>query len=94
MNQINITYRNLLCENGLYINEVNYKYKTQLKVLIQENIPPTKFVKSKYSNQPENICGEQAQGEALDYSSKVQTLDVIFNHIWKVAQFIRKEILN
>ena len=28
MNQINITYRNLLCENGLYINEVNYKYKT------------------------------------------------------------------
>ena len=40
MNQINIIYSNLLCENGLYMNEVNYKYKTQLKVLIQENIPP------------------------------------------------------
>ena len=51
LNQVSITYSNLLCEKGLHINEVNDKYKKQLQVLIQESIPSVKFVRSKYSNQ-------------------------------------------
>ena len=46
MNKVNITYRNLLFENGLNINEICENYKKQLKTLIQENIPCAKFVKS------------------------------------------------
>ena len=52
---LNITYRNLLFENGLNINEICENYKKQLKTLIQENIPCAKFVKSKCANQPETI---------------------------------------
>ena len=53
MNKVNITYRNLLFENGLNINEICENYKEQLKKLIQGNILCAKFVKSKCANQPE-----------------------------------------
>ena len=43
--------------------------KYNLKIFIQGNLPCTKFVKSKYSNQPEP---EEEQGEALHNSSKDQ----------------------
>ena len=44
MNKVHITYRNLLFENGLNINEICENYKTNLKA---------KFVKSNCANQPE-----------------------------------------
>ena len=53
MNKVNITYRNLLFENGLNINGICENYKKQLNILIQEKTPCAKFVKSKYANQPE-----------------------------------------
>ena len=42
--------------------------KNNLK-LIQENIPGTKFVKSKCANQPETIFTDEAQREAIHKSS-------------------------
>ena len=50
MNKVNVTYRNLLFENGLNINEVCENYKKQLKILIQENMPRAKLVKSNCAN--------------------------------------------
>ena len=44
MNKVNITYRNLLFENGLNMNEICENYKTNLKA---------KFVKSNCANQPQ-----------------------------------------
>ena len=66
---LNITYRNLLFENGVNINEIYENYKKQLKTLIQENIPGAKFVKSKCANQPETIFTDEAQREAIHKSS-------------------------
>ena len=66
---LNITYRNLLFENGVNIKEICENYKKQLKTLIQENIPGTKFVKSKCANQPETIFTDEAQREAIHKSS-------------------------
>ena len=57
--KVNITYHNLIFENGLSINDICENYKKQLKILIQENIPCTKFVKSKCSNHPENILQKE-----------------------------------
>ena len=65
MNKVNITYRNLLFENGLNINEICENYKKHLKTLIQENIQCAKFVKSKCGNQPEKIYRKEAQREAI-----------------------------
>ena len=39
--------------------------KKKLKILIQENIPCAKFVKSKFANQPEKVCAEKTQRETL-----------------------------
>ena len=65
MNKVKITYRNLLFENGLNINEICENYKKHLKTLIQENIQCAKFVKSKCGNQPEKIYTKEAQREAI-----------------------------
>ena len=53
MNKVNITYRALLFENGLNINEICENYKEQLKILTQRNILCGKFVKRICANQPE-----------------------------------------
>ena len=53
MNKVNITYRNLLFENGLNIKKICENYKKQFNILIQENKSCTKFVKSNCANQPE-----------------------------------------
>ena len=94
MNKVNITYHNLFFENWLNINEICENYKKQLKTLIQENIPCAKFVKSKYANQPEKNFTEEAQREAIHKSSIDQTQDINLNYMWKVARFIRKEIID
>ena len=50
MNKVNKTYCNLLFENGLNINKICENSMKQLKILLQENIPCTIFVKSKFTN--------------------------------------------
>ena len=67
-------------------------YKTQLKILIQENISCTKFVKSKFPKQPEKCFTEEAQREAIHKSSIEQAQGINLNYMWKV--FIRKEIFD
>ena len=59
----------------------------------EENIPCAKFVKSKCANQPEKFFTEEGQREAIHKSSIDQTQDVNLNYMWKVARFMRKEIL-
>ena len=93
MNKVNITYRNLLFENELNINEICENYEKQLKTLIQENIPCAKLVKEKCANLPEKSFTEEAQREVIPKSSINQTQDINLNYMWKVAWFIRKEIL-
>ena len=83
--------RNSFFENGININDqISKSYKKQLEILIEEDIPCAKFVKSKYLNQPEQICTEEAQREALHNSSKGQKEDINLHYMWKVARFIRK----
>ena len=84
----------MLFENGLNINEICENYKKQLEILFQENIACAKFVKSKCANQPDKICTEKAQREAIQKSLIDQTQDINLNYMWKVAQFIRKEIFD
>ena len=79
MNKVNITYCNLLFENGVNINEIRENYEKQLKTPIQENIPCTKFVESKCANQPEKFFPEEAQREAIHKSSIDQTQDINLN---------------
>ena len=50
MNKVSKTYCNLLFENGLNLNKICENYMKQLKILLQENIPCTIFVKSKFTN--------------------------------------------
>ena len=79
MNKVNITSCNLLFENGVKINEIHENYEKQLKTPIQENIPCTKFVKSKCANQSEKFFPEEAQREAMHKSSIDQTQDINLN---------------
>ena len=68
MNKVNITYRNLLFENGLNINKICENYWKPLKILIQEKISWGKFVKSKCAKQPERFFTEEAQRKAIHKS--------------------------
>ena len=94
MDKVNITYRNLLFENGLNINEICENYTKPVKILIQENIRCAKIVKSKCASQPEKIFKDEAQRGAIHKSLIDQTQDINLNYMWKVARFNRKEILD
>ena len=61
MNKVNITYRNLLFENGLNINGICENYKKQLNILIQENTPWKNLLKVIVPTSQNNICTEEAQ---------------------------------
>ena len=61
---------------------------------IEENIPCAKFVKSKCANHPEKFFTEEGQREAIHKSSIDQTQGVNLNYMWKVARFMRKEMLD
>ena len=82
INKVNKTYCNLLFENGLNINKICENYMKQLKILLQENIPCTIFVKSKFINQPEQICTEESQKEVAIHKSSIdQTQDINLNYM-------------
>ena len=55
MNSINISYQNLLYENGMPENEIKQTYKRYLKLLIQETLPSVKFIKPDQVNKPEQL---------------------------------------
>ena len=69
-------------------------HQCTFKIPIQENMSCAKFVKSKYANQPEQIFAEEAQREAIHKLSIDQTQDVNLSYMWKVARFIKKEMLD
>ena len=82
MNKVNKTYCNLLFENGLNINKICENSMKQLKILLQENIPCTIFVKSKFTNQLEQICTEESQKEVAIHKSSIdQTQDINLNYM-------------
>ena len=68
-------------------------YKTQLKILIQENIRCAKFVKSKFPNQPEKCFTEEAQREATHKSSIDQTQGINLIICGKLLGLLGKKYL-
>ena len=66
MNTVNTTYKNILLENGLDNKFIKENYKKYLKGLIEENIPAAKFVRSFRLNEPEKICSDATQQQALE----------------------------
>ena len=51
----------------------------QVKSLIEKNRPCAKLIKSKYSNQPEQIYREEAQRQTLHNLSKKQKQNINLN---------------
>ena len=83
----------MLFENGLNINEICENYKKQLEILFQENIACAKFVKSKCANQPDKICTEKAQREAIQKSLIDQTQDINLIICGKLLSLLERKYL-
>ena len=75
MNTVNTTYKNILSENGLDNKFKEENYKKYLKGLIGENIPAAKFVRSFRLNEPEKICSDATQRQALENAVSQNTSD-------------------
>ena len=93
MNSVNITYQNLLYENGLDEEEGSDNYKQYLNKFIQENVQNVKFVKNTHAYRPEHICSEKAQGQALDQAIH-EDGPINLKYMSEVAKYIRREILH
>jgi len=93
MNSINITYRNLLFENGVAEADIKSNYKRYLKDLITNTVPNAKFVKNSNPSKSEQVCSETAQGQVIDIAvaqSKADNLTEILN----VSKIVGNELLS
>ena len=91
MNTVNTTYKNILLENGLDNKFIKENYKKYLKGLIEENIPAAKFVRSFRLIEPEKICSDATQRQALENAVSQNTSDDL-NLLFQAAKLIRAEI--
>ena len=87
MNQVNITYNNLL-GNSI---ETQVNYKRYSKNLLKENIRDFIFSRPKSRRQSEVLCSNSSHVEATDaYHNTPDDSNLIF----KTASMIRKDILD
>ena len=91
MNTVNTTYKNILLENGLDNKFIKENYKKYLKGLMEGNIPAAKFVRSFGLNEPEKICSDATQRQALENAVSQNTSDDL-NLLFQAAKLIRAEI--
>ena len=91
MNDIQITYINILKENGYPIPEKPY-FKQYLKKLILDNIPDVHFSMPECKNQPEQVLSTKAVRKAVK-GSRIENQPNNFIES-KAARILRREILS
>ena len=82
MNQVNITYNNLL-GNSI---ETQVEYKRYLKNLLKENIRYFTFSRPKSRRQSEVLCSNSSHEETID---AYRSIPDDYNLIFKTASMIR-----
>ena len=88
MNNINLSYINLLKDNNY--DNMGTNYKRYLKQLIGENIPNIEFIKPRCQNESEKICSSKTKNDIVD--AALENLSDDLSHIFKTAKLVRKSL--